>query len=338
MSRINIHTPGILLLLCGLLSSCLENIDLDTGEHILDVYCILNQGPEQELDLSYIVPAGGGNRPIGEDVSISLYDEENLVGKFSRVSETKWNLDFSPQGGCTYRLEIKVSGEEQLTAETKFPPISTLQEYYLYKDEETDGEPIKGYFQTFELVSEEDQILWCLFENRESGQTFSDYVSTDHPGLDVRGESVYTYESLRRDYYCSLGSFPESPPLLHEKVVRIMHPAGFCRSNEPVTKYYLDENRQIIHQEEGEAGMFCFLGVNKFPMRSDLVIRSVSSEYDAYLRDYYFGRYDSDDFAISVYKRNHYTNIKNGTGIFGGIIEYRRENLDVNFNQYNLTY
>ena len=186
MNRLRIISFLFLCLGCGLLSSCLEDIDLDTGEQILYVYCILGQGPEQELELSYCAPTGGTSSPVGEGVVISLYDNGAPVGDFTRVSETKWNLDFSPEGGHTYRLEVTVPGEEQLTAETTFPTVSVLQEVWYPTDiEYPAGQVSTGYYKLFELNADEDQILWCFFENPEDGKkAFSDYVVTDHPGVD----------------------------------------------------------------------------------------------------------------------------------------------------------
>jgi hypothetical protein len=140
-------------------TSCLEDINLDTGERILNVYCILDQGPEQELELSYIAPTGGTISQAGEGVVISLYDDGALVEEFSKVSETKWNLDFSPEGGHMYRLEVNVPGEEQLTAETTFPPVSVLQEVWYATDiESPDGRVSTGYYELFELNADEDFI------------------------------------------------------------------------------------------------------------------------------------------------------------------------------------
>ena len=103
------------------MTSCMEDIDLDTGERILGVHCVLEDGPEQELELSYIAPTGGTSSPVGEDVTITLFESGIPVGVFTRTSETKWRMDYSPEGGHTYRLEVKVPGEEPLTAETRFP-------------------------------------------------------------------------------------------------------------------------------------------------------------------------------------------------------------------------
>ena len=344
-----------LVVLCALslsVSSCLEDIDLDTREHILNVYCILGHGPVQELELSYIAPTGGTISPVGEGVVISLYDNGAPVGEFARVSETKWNLDLSPEGGHTYRLEVNVPGEEQLTAETTFPPVSEFKQVWYANDVElSDGTVGTGYYWLNELNADEDQILWCVFENDQDGKkAFSDYVVTDHPGVDPRGETSYPWDCYSKawsDFYANLwgsefyfsgggffrGADDFTTPFLHERVVRIRHPGGFVRSEERITKYRLDDHIGIIPLEEGYASGFGLVGVNnaskKGGMPADLVVCSVSSEYDAYLTDYYFFRSDTDDFTDTVYRRNHYSNIRNGTGIFGASIEYRRPNMNL---------
>ena len=104
MRHPSLHLLLLTGLVCGLLSSCLEDIDLDTGERILNVYCILREGPVQELELSYIAPTGGTSSPVSEDLTITLYDEGTPAGQFTRISETKWNLDYTPEGGHTYQL------------------------------------------------------------------------------------------------------------------------------------------------------------------------------------------------------------------------------------------
>lgn len=81
-----------------------------------------------------------------------------------------------------------------------------------------------------------------------------------------------------------------------------------------------------LQEEDGESGMFGIAGVDRTPIWAKLVICSVSGEYDHYLSDYYYGNGPDDDFANFVYKRNHYSNVKNGTGIFGASYQYRLEN------------
>ena len=344
-----------LAILCALpwtVSSCLEDIDLDTGERILSVYCVLRNSPEQELELSYMAPVGGTSRPVGEEVTVSLYDGDAPVGQFTRESETKWNLAFSPQGGHTYRLEVKVPGEEVLTAETKFPNPGTLRRVYVQEVEKVkDMSNLAGILPTtgygIELDSPEDQFLWCYFEPFETvdGAVLPDYVNyiaTDHPGVDGRGETIFPYDPdspVIQEYFDGgllfrqAGSvlskeFLGGPVFLHEKLIRIVHPAGFGRPvhDGKLNVFYYDEESHFLFPyklEEETIGVFGICGVNETLVYADLVINSVSPEYDAYLADYYYGRQDTGDFSKLVYKRNHYSNVRNGAGIFGAICEIR---------------
>ena len=336
--------PWTLGLFCGLFSSCMEDINLDTGEQILNVYCVLKEGPEQDLDLSYIAPTGGTSRPVGDDVTISLYDGDVGAGQFTRTSDTKWKMELSPQGGHTYRLEIKVPGEPTLTAETRYPPLSQLWgrsivEYDMVKDLPTMyGLWISTGFG-FEMDSPEDLFLWCYYENLDASHAFAEYITTDHPGVDGRGETIYPFDPTspvnQADYEKGRfnwagGVFSNQllggPVFLHEKVVRILHPAHFSRP--------IDENKLgVMRDEAGEpyhfrtevdsTSIFGIAGVSRVNMDCDLVINSVSAEYDGYLADFYFVSQNDGDFTHLVHKRNHYSNIRNGTGIFGAYQEYR---------------
>jgi len=339
----NAATILFLCIISALASSCLEDIDLDTGERILNVYCILGQGPEQTLELSYFAPTGGKIHSVGEDVSISLYEEETLVGHFTRTSDNKWSIDCIPKEKCTYRLEVSVEGEPPLYAETKYPPLSNFHEVIVYpSDYEAVSTITLGNFGV-ELDADTDQILWCYFENQGAGPAFSQYIVTDHPGVDARGETGYPYDKkspiIENEfwstdgfcfYYSSTGVYSSlfygPPPFLHEQVLRIQHPASFRRPIDPEKMRVYVFDGIGLQEEDGESGMFGIAGVDRTPIWAKLVICSVSGEYDHYLSDFYYGNGPDDDFANFVYKRNHYSNVKNGTGIFGASYQYRLEN------------
>lgn len=340
------HPLCLFGLLFGLLSSCLEDIDLDTGERILNVYCVLKRGSEQTLELSYIAPTGGASQSLGEGVSITLYDEGTPAGQFSRTSETKWKMDYTPQGGHTYRLEVTVPGEEMLTAETRYPSVGKLHyvEALIPGGTEADGtiRP-QTVFWEYELETKEDLILWCYFENRRDGPVITGYIASNHPGVDGRGETIYPwdldspvfkkkFDNGTSMHYLSgnLLSYPGDyyfggPFFLHEKVLRIMHPAGFSRpvDSEKIKIFHYrgaGEGRYPVEDKSGKTGIF---GLGTVDASGSWVLNSVSAEYDKYLADYYYGNHDSGDFTALVYRKNHYTNIMNGTGIFGASYEYR---------------
>ena len=303
------------------MTSCQDYIDLDTGERIMNVYCILNQGQEQELELSYIAPTGGTSSPVGESATITLFDDDSPVGQFTRVSETKWKLSFSPEGGHTYRLEVQVPGEETLSAETKYPAACTLRAAWSLMQ------------AGFELESAEDLVIWCYYEKTENDPVTPGYIATDHPGVDGRGETIYPFDFdspvFKEQFdngitvHSTTGSvFPSEllgePVFLHEKVLRIVHPTGFSRSFENLLVYHLEvinENLVPVAEESGKTGMFGIAGVD---YSGPLVIRIVSAEYDAYLTDFYYG---NPGGFIGLAYMQYYSNILNGTGIFGAYDE-----------------
>lgn len=343
MKRFTIHPLWLSGLLFGLMSSCLEDINLDTGERVLNVYCVLKQGSEQVLELSYIAPTGGKSRPVGDGVTILLYDGDTSVGQFTRTTETKWSLDYMPQSSHTYRLEVIVPGEETLTAETRYPSPGSLLPVLGVDIEEAaryTNDHLYTGFLGLELDSSEDQILWCYSENQKEESAITGYIASDHPGTDGRGETIYPFDGTSPIYKQkfengttiwhhsrSSGGFlssysDEGPPFLHEKVLRILHPAGFSRpvDNEKVSIYHFESNGDPVEDKSGKTGMFCFGFVDATGI---LVINTVSAEYDNYLSDFYFVNHDSGDFTALVYRRNHYSNILNGTGIFGASYEYQ---------------
>ena len=342
--RFRRHSLLLLGLLCGLMTSCLEDINLDTRERILNVYCVLRQGSEQVLELSYIAPTGGISQPVGEGVSITLYDEGTPVGQFTRTSDSKWKMDYTPQGGHAYRLEVKVPGEETLTAETRYPLLSTLEARMFVEEELVKDLPkmFGGFIPSglgFEMDSPEDQYLWCYYENLDASHAFADYIATDHPAVDGRGETIYSFDStypfkqadlVERGFHFAGSVFSDlildGPVFFHEKVVRILHPAHFRRPlgdnklgvsfNDPVAP-------NLLVSEADSTALFCLAGMSTGLMEGVLVINTVSAEYDAYLADFYFVNQNDDDFTHLVHKRNHYSNVRHGTGIFGACHEYR---------------
>ena len=342
-------------------TSCLEDIDLDTGERILNVYCILDQGPKQELELSYIAPTGGTSSPVREEVTITLHDEDTTVGQFTRVSETKWNLDFSPEGGHTYILKVAVPEQDTLMAETRFPIPCTMMYGKLWEADKPASRD--NSYRGYELDSPEDQTLWCYFEHRDrvdsdwadisfypqlqildrelSSAPFADFIATDHPGVDGRGETLYPTDWTKivdmEDFDRNRWSFLTrlysdelfgKQTFYHKTALRIHHSASFSRQYDNMKgdrKLFRSDrpgNHPDWEEEIDNTSMFSVAVLNKTTMIGDLVIRSVSDEYDKYLSEYYYGDQDTADFTKYVYKRNFYSNVRNGTGIFGASVEY----------------
>lgn len=331
------------LTLALLASSCLEEVNLDTGEDIINVFCVLGHGPEQTLELSYIATAGRSARPVDDGTVVTLLEDGVEVGRFEKTSGTSWTLDFTPKGGRLYRLEVDVPKKPLIYAETTYPPVSSLQRVGVYPTG-YEGQPAilwLNYYHGsagFKLAADVDQVLWCYFENRGDGRAISQYTVTDHPGVDPRGETIYPYDYSSpivqndfemEEFNTSLtGIYSEAfygvPAFLHSGPLRIKHPAGFSREipEDMITVHGIDSSDWAAKKS---SGMFGIAGVNRSYMQSDMVICSVSDEYDRYLSDFYFSKASEDDFTSLVYKPNYYSNVHEGVGLFAASQEYRVE-------------
>lgn len=190
------------------------------------------------------------------------------------------------------------------------------------------------------MISSEDQFLWC-YVTGIADPAVAGYLASEHPGVDGRGESIYPLDWYSPVYTNQFGEMgPSAHPHLgsmfpdelldgqvffHEKVLRILHPADFSWPANP-EKYRLfywefdGEQYRRVKNDSGKTGLFCISMVEV----SSYILCSVSVEYDRYLCDFYYGNPETDDFTTFVYKRNHYSNVLNGTGIFGASTEYWR--------------
>ncbi len=108
-----------------LTGSCVSTIDLDPDEMIPYVYCILQNGDVQSLELHYLSNGyGEGKGPI-DNADAKLYEEGSEIGTFKSNGDGKYSLEYAPAPLKNYRLSIKIPGFEEITAETTIPGIYT---------------------------------------------------------------------------------------------------------------------------------------------------------------------------------------------------------------------
>ncbi len=322
--------PSVVFLLCLMAGSCVEEIDLDTGEEILCAYCILNQGPGQSLDLSYISTVNRKGAPV-DDAQVELFDGKEKIGEFKGQGNGKWTIDHSPAFGHTYRLVVRVPGQQVLEAKTTFPEMIAFKEANGWKKAPHEMIPIG--FSGLVADSAVDQILWCYFETEGPDAHFVDYIATDHPCVDQFGITSHYFDpdhprtSSWILYTPNLGwrlggVFSSDPVFLYEKALRITHPSGFLRPYDTEIVHFSPEL-----ETGGKTSIFLITGVSYEPTNASLVICVVSDDYDQYLRDCYreMKRQEDYDFASRIYKANHYSNIRGGIGLFGAQYEFRKE-------------
>ncbi|MBO6068225.1 MAG: DUF4249 family protein, partial [Bacteroidales bacterium] len=103
----------IFLALVTALTSCVKDVILDAKEEpLLAVYCVLKNEPVQELKLSYTKSVTMAEAPSVTEATAILTDltEVREAGRFVRVADSLWRLDYSAIPTHSYRLEITVPG------------------------------------------------------------------------------------------------------------------------------------------------------------------------------------------------------------------------------------
>lgn len=117
----------ILLILLGILPSCIENVNLDSRDEMpVVVNCVLTRDTVQTLRLYRMrMLSETGNAPV-EGATVLLQGKDNngqfqTVAEFHQTEGINWEAKFQPEYDTDYGLLIKVPGEEDITATTRFP-------------------------------------------------------------------------------------------------------------------------------------------------------------------------------------------------------------------------
>ena len=110
-----------------LLASCVEDIDMNTGEELpVVVDCVLKKDTVQTLRLYHMKRLSAeGYEPVADaKVELQLVQKNgNLfkVADFHRKEGILWETRFKPAFGESYRLSITLPGKEETWATTTFP-------------------------------------------------------------------------------------------------------------------------------------------------------------------------------------------------------------------------
>lgn len=109
------------ILLCAL-TSCIENIDIDSRKEMpVVVNCILKMDTVQTMRLYQMrVLSEKKNTPI-ENAQVYLLKNGENVAEFHKADGINWEARFQPEYGTKYSLLIKIPGKEDITATTRFP-------------------------------------------------------------------------------------------------------------------------------------------------------------------------------------------------------------------------
>lgn len=352
MKRLLAAFGFVILLLAG----CIEDIDVLTGEdRLVVVNGMLTQEGEQELLLCW---SGSGDdrdsavyEPIG-DADVVLLQEGKEVGHYIHQGGGRWTLRYQPSQGENYALRVTGPAiEEPVTAETTMPeaqisafsfPISIISS--------------QGYIQPslgLEVQSDdEESILWIYVEQEAKSSngtqtSLAKYIGTDHEGADLVSVSNCSMRQYLNDGYrlhrvghildrypYETLDIPGDYPLM-QRYLRITHPRdyhkylqyGGYRALTPDGATHLVKDLpypDYISMHPLFQITFSENVWTDLPIDQRVVVLKVSEELDQYLLSgWQKAKKQQDEGFLFIYDReNPYSNVKNGTGIFGAAVRF----------------
>ncbi|MFA5647388.1 MAG: DUF4249 family protein [Bacteroidales bacterium] len=268
---------------CG----CVEDAPLivETTNKVV-VNCILQDSDNQTLTLVYSKSRGGGlyYEPV-QEAAIKLFENDTLVGEFVKAGSRTWEINFRPEFGANYRLEIVMPDWKDIQANTTMPPVPKVElvyeEHYIKRFSQIDQQ----YSQwLFVLNSTFDERWENFFETPQinSSDRLLSNIATNHPSADRfnqygnLGDVIGTAASLPAyDFYIRLA------PIIDSTIFDVE--ANYCPT--------------------------CFV-----------VFRNSSPEYDQYFKTSFQKMLiyvDENDPGAWFDESVVYSNIENGVGIFG---------------------
>lgn len=130
--KITVKQLPLLICLVALSSSCIKSVVLDAeAEPKIVVECILdNAKSEQTLHIGYTKGKLEDNYDTLTEVHAILIDKtsDNRIGTFRYDRDCEWTLDYIPEEGHLYRLEISIPGHPEIWSECQMPiPVSFFE-------------------------------------------------------------------------------------------------------------------------------------------------------------------------------------------------------------------
>lgn len=125
-----LRIAACLMIISGMLSSCVKEVTLDAGDRAVVVECLLSNEPGQELSLSFSKGASEDSAMELTEAVATLIDltAGETVGEFKRDADGKWRMDYAAIPLHKYRLEVKVPGYDLIYAEDTMPVEVPLEQ------------------------------------------------------------------------------------------------------------------------------------------------------------------------------------------------------------------
>ncbi len=341
----------LFLILNAVALSCVKDVVMDAKEKPKVVaVCVLNDGPEQELYLSYTKGASLRDPVYPTEaeailVDISLHQE---VGRFQEKEAGIWILEYSAIPAHHYLLEVSVPGYDRLSAEQAMPLLPRIcafgQFFYQIEglhypglipeipfipngeDFESLPQGVKSYY-----IQDLPDPVWVFARNynpKTNRHETAEEICTDYPYVDPFNITGNLYDPPQRTNVpnpymagsCVSKLYPqlEGRPLhrgyLHFPSRDLSDEMGywFTLSGRMEGKYNCKDFYQRYYGDSGLADPLS-------PDEGYLEVVAVSEDLETYLMDAFHKQEikTSSDLSTIYLRDNVFSNISGGLGIFG---------------------
>lgn len=342
MIKKHFYSCLLLFLAVGLTTSCIKDVIMDAMEDPqLVVVCVLKVDSVQNLTLSYTKGASRSEAPHVTDATAILADltEGVEAGRFERISERDWQLEYAAIPGHHYRLDVTVPGREPVWAEQTMPrkPISGAGAGWGYTPDEYPWlnlgiDRLTDYVSWVDGITFGDVIVGGSFYHIDFSCPIWAYVKT----FDAELEQYVPVGQLCTDYPyvddinldgatrqgAGVPDFVNSPNLAFG-TYRDNYLTGYAMHRDFLRFPPREDWKQLL--EDGKPGPYFFIDGNfnddatNISFQSRVYFDALSEDYDHYLCEAYM-QYNAElstDMSTIYLRDNTYTNIHGGLGIFG---------------------
>lgn len=276
-----------LIFLCFLQVSCVGEVDFSLLEQVkvITINCFLNPDKDTikaQITYSKLI-TDKNNFSSTKDISVSLFEEGELIGNFSKVDSTHFNFAYQVKPGQKYRIEAS-TGTKIVWAETRVPV-----------NFEAGFTAIKDYAESFDYIisiirnQSEESVYWISAKGFSwyNGKPFYDIAPAIYSDCSFADdfnrltEQGYGYKYIY-EYYIRLNSTETPSDIFDVK----FHPSGIYINNGYQEVFVLSVDYHL----------------DKY-MKSSILLE----ENDMY----------AEDVPIVYAPFPMYSNINGGTGIFG---------------------
>ena len=253
------------------------------------------------LDNAAIIPLS--------DAIVKLYEADNYIGTLNYISQGNYEINYYPEIGKEYRIEVLHNDFDDVFSKTIIPPVVKLNYIDTVKSFNQDGYEVYNFYANFTDPGAINNYYYLKMKNRYKIEVYDEniitidtlYVGPDTTIVNITQGGTY-YKSLEESLYY------QSDDLIFEE-------------------YHPGSNGQIFSDEIIDGKSYTLkTSVQHWSFYADtntviIELYAINKELYQYLISYSkHNEASGDPFAEPI---NVFTNIENGIGIFGGSSIYR---------------